>query len=488
MAPTNPSSAFCHLRKYYYSLVVITIFSIHLVCFFYTAAADINNYNGGFSAHLIRRNSLNSLLYNHKRNKSFRRLMGPETPQSTLATDPDGSEHLMKLSIGTPPFDIYVIADTGSTLLWTQCQPCKSCFKTKHAIFDPKESSTYRNITCSQSECRLVDEFSPRNYCKRNPQAACMYDSTYADESYSKGTVAKEVITLKSTSGKVVILKDIVIGCGQNNSGIEASENEMGIIGLGRGPLSFASQISPYVGGKKFSYCFVPVSTDPKIESTINFGNGSEVSGEGVVSTPLIDVESDMDSYLVTMKGITIGNDFVPFNSTGTLLEKGNTLIDSGTALSYLPQDFYERVVNQLVHKLDPNLEVINYIDEDNSSSICFNTTTLPKAPNMAVHFDDGGKLQLTAEHIFRDEEKKLVCLGLMNSSKQGFSSDDIGVLGNNVQENFLIGFDLDKKWVSFKPTNCIKMAAASGANIATHLFSIFSTCLLYLFLIVKSS
>ncbi|KAM5549551.1 aspartic proteinase CDR1 [Rosa sericea] len=489
MAPLKPNNTFCHLGKYYYSMVVITIFSLHLVCFSFTAAANINNYNGEFSAHLIGKNSSNSPLYNHKNHKNFRRLAGPEMLQSTVATDPDGGGHLMKLSIGTPPFDIYVIVDTGSTLLWIQCQPCKSCFKTKQAIFDPEKSSTYGNITCSESECRLVDEDSPQNYCKDNPQATCMYHYRYVDKSYSTGEVAKEAITLKSTSGTDVILKDIVIGCGQNNSDERAGEYQMGRVGLGHGPLSFISQISPYVGGKRFSYCLVPLDTDPKIESNINFGNGSEVSGKGVVSTPLFDIERSMNKYYVTVRGITIGNEFLPFNSTETLLEEGNMLIDSGSTLSYLPQEFYDRVVNKLVKTLDPKLELINYIDSKNTTSLCINAATISKAPNMAVHFDGGGKLQLTTErYLFRLEEEKLVCLGIRNTNRKAFHSNYTGVFGRNVQGNMLIGFDIDREVVSFKPTNCINIPRAGGANIATHPFSIFSTCLFYLLLIVNLS
>ncbi|KAK9950294.1 hypothetical protein M0R45_005792 [Rubus argutus] len=408
MAATNPNSTFCHLHKHFYTVVVATIFFLHLVCFSITEAVNINS--NGFSAHLIRKNSPNSPLYNHKNNRVFRRLMGPDTAQSALETDRDSGEHLMKFSIGTPPFDIYAIADTGSTLLWTQCQPCKSCFKMKHAVFDPKKSSTYRNITCFASECRLVDEYAPPNYCGKLPQNNCIYGYQYMDSSYSLGVLAKEVVTLTSTSGKALTLKDIVIGCGRNNSGALATENEMGIVGLGRGNLSFVSQIGPYVGGKRFSYCLVPVDSDPKIESKINFGNGSEVSG--------------------------------------TLLKKGNMVVDSGTPLTYVPQDFFDRVVAQLSKALDPKLEAFIVTDPENVSKTM--------------------------------RRKNLVCFGIANSTGNVLAPDGVGYYGNNLQGNFLIGFDLDTKLVSFKPTNCIKMTSTSSGGLL-HPFSIFSTCLLYL-------
>ena len=100
----------------------------------------------------------------------------------------------------------------------------------------------------------------------------------------------------------------------------------------------------------------------------------------------------------------------------------------------------------------------------------------------MVVHFEGGGKLQLMAEHIFlRDDEKKnLVCFGIANSTGNVLAPDGVGYYGNNLQGNFLIGFDLDTKLVLFKPTNCIKMTSTSSGGLL-HPFSIFSTCLLYL-------
>lgn len=199
MAPKKPNTTLCHSNKYNYNMVVIPIFFIHLVCLSFTAATNFDNFNGGFNAHLIRRDSPNSPLYNHKRNKVFWRLMSLETPQSALKQDLDGAEFLMKFSIGTPPFDVYAIADTGSSITWTQCQPVKNWSKTKNDIFDPRKSWTYRNITCQESECGLVDN-SPNKNCENNPQAACMFSITYENDSYSEGEMTKEVIILKSTS------------------------------------------------------------------------------------------------------------------------------------------------------------------------------------------------------------------------------------------------------------------------------------------------
>ncbi|PKI18245.1 hypothetical protein CRG98_049481, partial [Punica granatum] len=61
----------------------------------------------------------------------------------------------------------------------------------------------------------------------------------------------------------------------------------MGLIGLGKGPISFISQMGSAFGARRFSQCLVPFHTDPSISSKMSFGVGSEVKGPGVVSTPM---------------------------------------------------------------------------------------------------------------------------------------------------------------------------------------------------------
>ncbi|KAM5561530.1 aspartic proteinase CDR1-like [Rosa sericea] len=366
----------------------------------------------------------------------------------------------MKLSVGTPPSDIYVVADTGSDLMWTQCKPCNTCYKTKYTMFDPRKSSTYRNITCSEKECRFIDDYKPSSqspsFCSKHPTIMCAFNMTYADSTSTIGVLAKETVTLTSRTGEVVTLEDIVFGCGYLNHVEHVSTgNEMGIIGLGRGPLSFVSQIAPHVGGNKFSYCLVPMHSDPKFESKIHFGNGSEVLGEGVVSTPLLDVKY---GYTVVVEGISIGNEFVSFNSTVKPLKKFKMVVDSGTSIGHLPRDIWDRVITQLNKTLDPELEpsIVYDATQDKTHYLSFNSMTIPDEPKVAFHFMGGGKVELMAEQIFikspQEENKVYFGIGCMDD----FSDVDFGVFGANLQGNLMIGYDLDRNVASFKPTNCL--------------------------------
>ena len=72
------------------------------------------------------------------------------------------NQYVVNVGIGTPKREFTLVMDTGSSLLWTQCQPCKlqrlsGCYKQQHPIFDPLKSSTYANITCPSSTCTLAN-------------------------------------------------------------------------------------------------------------------------------------------------------------------------------------------------------------------------------------------------------------------------------------------------------------------------------------------
>ena len=69
----------------------------------------------------------------------------------------------MTLYLGTPPQKFVVLVDTGSDLVWVQCQPCTSphmCYNETDPFFNPSASSSYsavpcgNNITCDPTQVR----------------------------------------------------------------------------------------------------------------------------------------------------------------------------------------------------------------------------------------------------------------------------------------------------------------------------------------------
>uniref|UniRef100_M1DYE1 Aspartyl protease family protein n=1 Tax=Solanum tuberosum TaxID=4113 RepID=M1DYE1_SOLTU len=360
--------------------------------------------------------------------------------QSTLI--PNGGEYLMKISIGTPPIETLVIADTGSDLTWTQCKPCVDCFKQLRPIFNPKNSTSYKTIGCNNKLCQ---EF----ICNNN---TCNYEVSYGDQSHTMGDLSIETFTFASTSGQNVSIPNIVFGCGHDNGGTFTNTTS-GIIGLGGGNVSIVNQMHQQIIGK-FSYCLIPLESlldNSNATSHINFGNCTIVFGPDVVSTPLIKKESSTFYYL-NLKGISIGNKTLEFISSPISqpagYDRGNIIIDSGTTLTYVPDGFYLNLESLLMRSINATRKDGTYGGLD----LCYesNENGTIDVPKIVAHFTNAD-LELSTSNIFTQVEEGIVCLTIVPGGNQ------ISILGNLAQANFLIGYDLKANRVSFKRTDCTK-------------------------------
>ncbi|XP_047326827.1 aspartic proteinase CDR1-like [Impatiens glandulifera] len=343
-------------------------------------------------------------------------------------------EYLMEFYVGTPPFKQLAIADTGSDITWTQCLPCESCFKQNQPIFNSENSSTFRPLTCGSSLCQALEDSSA---CS-GTSGTCKYQLGYGDSSSSLGVLAMETYTIGGTS-----IPKLVYGCSHNSQGTFRPDAS-GIVGLGGGSLSLVSQLGKSIAGK-FSYCLM---SDNKVgvSSNINFGSNAIVSGSDVVTTPMVS-KSPSTFYYLTLESISVGGDNnkrIPFKSVNQV-EKGNIIIDSGTTLTHLPFNMYQSLADSLKSAInakpveDPKLLL----------NLCYNNEKGFTAPSITAHFAGGADLTLSTSSTFV-LNGNLLCLAFR-------PDDQLAIFGNLSQMNFLIGYDLENRTVSFKPTDCSK-------------------------------
>ncbi|KAI8025213.1 Aspartic proteinase CDR1 [Camellia lanceoleosa] len=402
------------------SIILLSMFSL----------IEANNF--GFSVDLIHRDSPDSPFYNSSLThfdrviKALRRShshvnyftsasMSPQSASSEVI--PSDGSYLMKITVGTPPFNILAIADTGSDLTWTQCWPCRNCYKQKAPPFNPKSSSTYKEVSCHSNLCQTA---GARSSCCNNE--TCQYSLSYGDMSYSQGVVAIDTITLGSTNGQPTSFSGIIFGCGFSNAGT-FNDKGSGIVDLGGGTVSLISQMNSSIGGK-FSYCLMPMSSQSAKSSQMHFGDNGVLSGNGV---------SDDRSWKFTSSPNAFG-------ASGN----GNIIIDSGTTLTYLPLDLYEK----LEWTVKSAIGLQNVYDPAGILSLCYMVSNNITIPIITAHFT-GADVKLNPMNTFIRTSDNIVCLAF------AFAPANIAIYGNVAQMNFLVGYDLSKKTVSFKHTDC---------------------------------
>jgi hypothetical protein len=346
-----------------FSILVFVFF--YLLCFIHLSYS----LNNGFSIELIHRDSSKSPIY-HPTETKFQRVynavhrsinrgnhfakqfsLNTNKPVSTLT--PNSGEYFISYSVGTPPVKAYGFMQTGSNFVWLQCQPCDPCFNETSPIFNPSKSSSYKNIQCSSTTCTHAEDIHIS--CSKVGDV-CEYSIAYDDDgaTTSQGNLSSETLTLDSTSGSNVSFHNIVIGCGHNNRLFYSGPNS-GIIGMGNGPMSLIRQLGSSIGNK-FSYCLIPFCSDnghSNYSNKLNFGDAAIVSGEGVVSTPIVKHEGPGKGYYyVTLEAISVGNkriEYEGYKVEGTNASTRSIIIDSGTPITLLPEEFYNSLESEVI-------------------------------------------------------------------------------------------------------------------------------------------
>ncbi|KAJ4721419.1 aspartic proteinase CDR1-like [Melia azedarach] len=401
----------------------VFVISFFVLCLSFISFAVAQS--GGFSVELIHRDSPKSPLFNPNENP-FERII------NALHRSFNRAKLINPNLVSPTSAEADIIPDQGEFLM--QDAP----------LFDPSNSTTYKDLPCFSNQCSSL----PRTSCSSvlGESGTCQYSVSYGDNSHSDGNLALDTITLGSTTGRPFPLPKTIIGCGHDNGGTFNSK-AAGIIGLGGGDVSLVSQMGPSIAGK-FSYCLLPLlsSQASASSSKINFGTNGVVSGPGVVSTPLI-AKNPKTYYFLTLEAVSVGTQRIAVadsSSSGTT--EGNIIIDSGTTLTYLPQGFNSRLV-RAVSRL---ISATPTTDPDGLLDLCYNirSTSGFKFPDITVHFT-GADVKLSPVNTFARISEDLVCLL--------FKGVDGGpaIYGNLMQANFLVGYDTQKRTVSFKPTDC---------------------------------
>ncbi|XP_047309689.1 aspartic proteinase CDR1-like [Impatiens glandulifera] len=336
----------------------------------------------------------------------------------------------MEIYVGTPPTKQMVLLDTGSRMSWIQCLPCEHCFKQNELIFNSNRSSSYQVLRCDSSECLKLGH---NRDCTRSNEK-CKYRISYKDKSGSSGELAKETYTVGETS-----IPNMTHGCGHKNRG-KFIEQSTGMIGLADGPISFFAQTRNLTGGK-FSYCLVSqFGWNQNARSRISFGKNAIVSGPGVISTPL-SKKKGSPYYFLTLESISVGNIIIPFRKSiiPFIRRPGNIIIDSGTTINYFPSDVLQNLKTALIR-------VIGKTPIATINELCYETNT--DIPNITFHFASNANLTLSKMNTFTVYDGYALCLNMKQD-------DSISIFGNRSQMNFLVGYDIPSKKVSFKSTNC---------------------------------
>ncbi|KAJ4841664.1 hypothetical protein Tsubulata_010998 [Turnera subulata] len=343
-------------------------------------------------------------------------------------------EYAVRLGVGSPPIDQYMLIDTGSNVPWIQCQPCAKCYHQVSPIYDPKYSNTYREVPCESTKCLLLDDHT----CIEHQ---CRYTLSYGDKSLVKGVFALETFTLGNTK-----IPNIVFGCGHENRGTFI--NFTGILGLGRGDMSFIGQLVEKTTGI-FSFCLA----DPGAATRGWLQIGGEAILSGAAWAPMIHNPEANPSvfYYIGFSGISVGHNKVPIPEQVFQLNRkgeGGVIVDTGTVVTTFPRVAYNAFRDAFLAQMEhfPRTHGVAQLDT------CFKLTSIEglSLPNVSFHFTGGVTLALTIRNILVQLDRSTVfCLAFAPAP------GDLSIIGNIALQRIQVTIDSRSGRIGFGPKTC---------------------------------
>ncbi|MQL72189.1 hypothetical protein Taro_004539 [Colocasia esculenta] len=345
-------------------------------------------------------------------------------------------EYFVRIGVGSPPRSQYMVIDSGSDVVWVQCQPCGQCYRQTDPVFDPAESASFAGVACGSAICGLLQNAGCR-------AGRCRYEVSYGDGSYTKGTLALETLTFGPTT-----VRNVAIGCGHRNRGLFIGA--AGLLGLGWGPMSFVGQLGGQVGGA-FSYCLVSRGEESASGSLV-FGRASAIPA-GAAWVPLLRSPQAPSFYYVGLVGLGVGGSPLPLPEELFRLQPetgyGGVVMDTGTAVTRLPAPAYEALRNTFVQNTVGLPRVAGGVSIFDTCYDLYGFSSV-RVPTVSFHFSGGTVLTLPARNfLIPVDDVGTFCFAFAPSSSA------LSIIGNIQQEGIQITFDSANGFVGFGPSTC---------------------------------
>uniref|UniRef100_A0A1J3G1V2 Protein ASPARTIC PROTEASE IN GUARD CELL 2 n=1 Tax=Noccaea caerulescens TaxID=107243 RepID=A0A1J3G1V2_NOCCA len=346
--------------------------------------------------------------------------------------DQGSGEYFVRIGVGSPPRDQFMVLDSGSDMVWVQCQPCKLCYKQSDPVFDPAKSGSYTGVSCGSSVCDRIENSGCHS-------GGCRYEVMYGDGSYTKGTLALETLTFGRT-----VVRNVAMGCGHRNRGMFIGA--AGLLGIGGGSMSFVGQLTGQTGGA-FGYCLVSRGT----ESTGSLVFGREALPVGASWVPLVRNPRAPSFYYVGLKGLGVGGVRIPLpDSVFDITETGDggVVMDTGTAVTRLPTAAYAAFRDGFKSQTAnlPRASGVSIFDT------CYDLSGFVsvRVPTVSFYFTEGPVLTLPARNFLMPVDDSGTYCFAFAASPTGLS-----IIGNIQQEGIQVSFDGANGFVGFGPNVC---------------------------------
>uniref|UniRef100_A0A0E0BD73 Peptidase A1 domain-containing protein n=1 Tax=Oryza glumipatula TaxID=40148 RepID=A0A0E0BD73_9ORYZ len=346
--------------------------------------------------------------------------------------------YMANLTIGTPPQPASAIIHLAGEFVWTQCSPCRRCFKQDLPLFNRSASSTYRPEPCGTALCESV----PASTCSGDGVCSYEVETMFGDTSGIGGTDTFAIGTATAS---------LAFGCAMD-SNIKQLLGASGVVGLGRTPWSLVGQMN----ATAFSYCLAPHGAAGKKSALLLGASAKLAGGKSAATTPLVNTSDDSSDYMIHLEGIKFGDVIIAPPPNGSVV-----LVDTIFGGSFLVDAAFQAIKKAVTVAVGaaPMATPTKPFD------LCFPkaaaaagaNSSLP-LPDVVLTFQGAAALTVPPSKYMYDAGNGTVCLAMMSSAMLNLTTE-LSILGRLHQEDIHFLFDLEKETLSFEPADCSSLS-----------------------------
>lgn len=356
--------------------------------------------------------------------------------------------YVARARLGTPPQTLLVAIDPSNDAAWVPCSACLGCAPgASSPSFDPTQSSTYRPVRCGAPQCAQVPPATPS--CPAGPGASCAFNLSYASSTLH-AVLGQDALSLSDSNGAAVPDDHYTFGCLRVVTGSGGSVPPQGLVGFGRGPLSFLSQTKATYGSI-FSYC-LPSYKSSNFSGTLRLGPAGQP--RRIKTTPLLSNPHRPSLYYVAMVGVRVNGKAVPIPASVLALDaatgRGGTIVDAGTMFTRLSPPAYAALRNAFRRGVSaPAAPALGGFDT------CYYVNGTKSVPAVAFVFAGGARVTLPEENVvISSTSGGVACLAMAAGPSDGVNAG-LNVLASMQQQNHRVVFDVGNGRVGFSRELC---------------------------------
>ncbi|KAH0659260.1 hypothetical protein KY290_028818 [Solanum tuberosum] len=356
--------------------------------------------------------------------------------------------------VGNPPRPYFLDIDTGSDLMWIQCDaPCTSCAKGAHPLYKPRNVNMIppKNPYCVE----VQENLKKSKYCDNCHQ--CDYEIEYADRSSSVGVLAKDELQLVLANGTGT-KPSVVFGCAYDQQGtlLNTLASTDGILGLSRAPISLPSQLASHgLINNVIGHCLRTDTNGGYLFLGNDFVPQWRMSWVPMLNNPFPNL------YQAQLMKMNYGGKELRLGSTS--YGQGTVVFDSGSTYTYFTDQAYKALISMLE---EISSEDLIKDASDTTLPICWRAKFPVRSIEEVRQFFKplnlqfrskwrivSTKLWIPAEGFLTISEKGNVCLGILDGSNVHDGSAII--LGDISLRGQLFVYDNVNQKIGWIRSNC---------------------------------